>query len=261
MSFFPEKSGLWKVSSLLSIYYLCTTVVQAQLAYRRNQLFAVIAIKCTKGRTTPMSLKQLNVVSTLALSTVAGVVLATAPADAAGMKGSLSGGFVADATPNSIDFYTINPSFTLFPIPGAADDSRGDVGDFLNFTGTGDFSSLIGKIATIKDLTTIPLAPKTTIPRWLDFDNDDFDFTLTSFARTASTQYTFEGFFKKGGTIGRGVLTTPIEAFGPQAYALSIIADGKQIPTPALLPGLLGMAAAVLRKGKSEVPDETTKEA
>lgn len=200
-----------------------------------------------------MSLTSLKIKSVLTLSAAAGVFLAVSPANAAGIKGQVDLVWNADATPTSIDFYTAIPN-SPFPLNGPADDSRGDIGDIFVSSATQDFAALGGTGGVVKDLTSIPLA--SSVANWLDFDGTDFDFNLTSFEYVSSLEYVFEGFFNKSGSIGKGVLTTQVNGMGIKSYSITIDADGTQIPTPALLPGLLGMGAACLRKRKQQATVE-----
>lgn len=206
-----------------------------------------------------MSLKLFGIQSALTVSAAAGVILAAAPADAAGLKGQLDLVWNADATPTGIEFYTAIPN-SPFPLNGPADDARGDIGDIFVSAATEDFASLAGSGGVVKDLAAIPL-PGSNVSQWLDFLNNDFDFTLTSFSNVSNLEYAFEGFFNKAGSIGKGSLTTQILGNGVKSYSITITADGKQIPTPALLPGILGMAAAFMGKRNQQVAEETVSEA
>ena len=189
-----------------------------------------------------MNFKTFGVGATTAFALATGVTLATAPAQAAGLTGQLDFVWIADATPTSIDFYTFG---------GAADDSRGDVGDVLNIIATGDFSSLLFTGGVVKDLSSIPLPGGTPISQWLDFNGTAFDFKLLSFTNTSGLQYEFKGIFADG-TIGTGELSTQISGTGVKSYSTTIVAAGEQIPTPALLPGLIAMGVGMLRKRKAE---------
>ncbi len=120
--------------------------------------------------------------------------------------------------------------------------------------------------ATIKDLRLIPtLTPNIfTIARQIDNflegidivgvvpDGDDVQFTLTRFLYNAVTgdSTALEGFFTRGTqTIAaRGRFTSQPDVTNPSSFSLSITA----VPTPALLPGLVGFGVAALRKRKRE---------
>lgn len=197
-----------------------------------------------------MKFKSISLRVAAAASLIAGATLAGAPAHAAGLTGQLDFVWNADATPTSLEFYTFATT---------ADDARGNIGDFIVTNATGSFSSLapVGLPPTltpgvVKDLSTIPLLGGTPISQWLDFTNNLFNFKLISFTNTSDLQYKFEGIFTDG-TIGNGELTTQIGGSGVKSYSTTIIATGQQIPTPALLPGLIAMGVGVLRKRKAEV--------
>lgn len=191
-----------------------------------------------------MNLKVIGLSAVAVAATVAGSTLAVSPAQAAGLSGQLDFVWLADASPNSIDFYTFAKT---------ADDARGDIGDILSINGTGSFAPLDLGAGVVKDLTTIPIS--NPISKWLDFAGDKFDFTLTSFVNTSSLQYKFKGFFADG-TLASGDLTTQIGGAGVKSYSATITASGVQVPTPALLPGLLGLGLGVVRKRKAEAKAE-----
>ena len=184
-----------------------------------------------------------------------GLFVASSPANAAGLKGQLDLVWNADTTPTSIEFYTAvpNPVFPYFPLPGPADDTRGEIGDIFVTNATHDFTPLISQAGVVKDLPMIPFVGSTA--KWLDFANDGFDFTLTSFVNTSAFNYTFQGFFKDG-TIGTGGLTTQITGSNSKAYSVTITSDGTKIPTPALLPGLIGLGAAAWRERRQGATQE-----
>ncbi|MGP1384426.1 MAG: PTPA-CTERM sorting domain-containing protein [Thainema sp.] len=180
-----------------------------------------------------------------AIAGVTGITLLASPAHAAGLTGQIDIIWNADATPTSLEFYTFL---------NQADDGRGNIGDFLVSNATGSFSSLAPTPLTvtpgvIKDLPTIPVLGGSPISNWLDFANNTFDFTLTSFVNTSNLEYAFEGFFSDG-TRGIGGLTTQINGSGVKSYSATITATA--IPTPALLPGLIGLGLGILRKRNGE---------
>jgi hypothetical protein len=208
-----------------------------------------------------MNFKSFTLKAAIAATVLAGSTLAVSPAEAAGLKGSLAFTGEAVATPTDIEFYLLN---------GQADPANGrDIGRFRVSVAstTGDFDPLDGTRGTIKDLTGIISATATNPPafqainNFLSFgQNDPFNFTLTAFKFVNARFYKFEGFFTDG-TIGRGELTTQAGLGGVDTYSASLIATGEEIPTPALLPGLIGMGAAVLRKRKAEATEQAEAEA
>jgi hypothetical protein len=208
-----------------------------------------------------MNFKSFAIKAAIAATVLTGSTLAVAPAEAAGLKGTLGFTGEAVATPSEIEFYLLN---------GQADPANGrDIGRFRVGVAstTGDFDPLDGTRGTIKDLTGIISATATNPPafqainNFLSFgQNDPFNFTLTAFKFVNERFYQFEGFFADG-TIGRGELTTQAQLGGVDTYSASLIATGEEIPTPALLPGLIGMGAAVLRKRKAEENEQAEAEA
>ncbi|GAB4462251.1 MAG: hypothetical protein OHK0037_12850 [Elainellaceae cyanobacterium] len=85
---------------------------------------------------------------------------------------------------------------------------------------------------------------------------DDVQFTLTEFIFNSANGNTdsLKGFFTtSSGTfqaIGR--FTSQTDFTNPSTYSLSL----KVVPTPALLPGLVGMGLAALRKRREEAESE-----
>jgi hypothetical protein len=194
-----------------------------------------------------MKFKTMGLSAIAASTVIASSTAITSPVQAAGLTGQLDFTWNADATPTSIEFYTF---------ANTLDDARGDVGDFLVTLGTGSFSALAPVSppspptqvqGVVKDLPLIPVPGGSPISKWLDFSNDLFDFTLTSFTNTSDLQYKFEGFFSDG-TLGKGEMTTQISGPGTKSYSTTITA----VPTPVLLPGLIGLGLAAIRKRKAK---------
>lgn len=136
---------------------------------------------------------------------------------------------------------------------------------------TGSFFGATGSpppIARIRDLSLNPLggglfglsAPITNFIRGVDVPGvpggDDVQFTLTEFIFNSANGNTdsLKGFFTtSSGTfqaIGR--FTSQTDFTNPSTYSLSL----KVVPTPALLPGLVGMGLAALRKRREEAESE-----
>lgn len=108
----------------------------------------------------------------------------------------------------------------------------------------------------IKDLGSIPF--NGSLPDFITFDgaSPDYNFTLTSFTRLdpALDVFDIKGFFGDG-TKGRGTLS----AQGGLSYSATL---ATVVPTPALLPGLIGMGVAALRKrNKAEASETETADA
>jgi hypothetical protein len=87
--------------------------------------------------------------------------------------------------------------------------------------------------------------------------SNPLSFDLVSFVydTTTATTTSLTGFFRSGadeiGAVGR--FTTQLDIANPSSYSITLTAvPTPAIPTPALLPGLLGLGAAAWRKRKSE---------
>ncbi len=91
---------------------------------------------------------------------------------------------------------------------------------------------------------------------------DDVQFDLTSFVyNVASGDAMIEGLFQYDGSsfAGSGMFTSQLSTGDPSeinSYSLSITAE--PVPTPALLPGLLGFGATLMRKRKQSKQDSVT---
>jgi hypothetical protein len=193
-----------------------------------------------------MKLKSLTF-GTLAASTVIFASTVVAPAQAATVTGTLrvteSAG-VNSITTNAVDFDN-TPNF--FAVRG-------------NSTGT--FAGLGGNGVTIlQDLT----APLTSAFDFLQVENgvDDIFFNITGLApfgpQASGDLFRYNVF----GNFRLGTTNTPVK---PSSFVLaldpsldgsgftniSISAAAAPVPTPALLPGLVGMGVAALRKRKSD---------
>lgn len=199
-----------------------------------------------------MNFKSLALKAAVAATVLTGSTLAVSPAEAITVGSRLNFSGDADATPTDIDFYLLNGNRDG---NGGTDIGRFRVGSVAS--NTGEFSSLATERGRISDLTGIISASATNPPvfqavnNFLFFGtNSPFNFKLTAFTYVNDLKYTFAGIFDDG-TSATGELTTQIIAAGPNSYSVTVIA-GDKIPTPALLPGLIGMGAAVLRKRKAE---------
>jgi hypothetical protein len=165
----------------------------------------------------------------------------------------------ADLNTTSIDFATFaTPLGTMVPTPGPGEFAvTGTLPTF--FSG---LSSLpVPSIGNIKDLmafgSTAPGVLGTPIDDFISFaSNPALNFKLTEFYKDplSSTVYQFKGVFGNG-TLGQGKIGT-FDANGisnnlaVRAYAGSL--EAVDIPSPALLPGLLGIGMAAMRKRQSK---------
>lgn len=160
----------------------------------------------------------------------------------------------------SVDLEPLNPptvTSTLIDFNGAVVNNA-----------TGSFASLEGEEATIEDLT---LTPPTTvigaIPSFIDFGEvtlegetgfltfDLASATINTIVSTPIAELLFAGdltgTFQFGGeSAGIGILTA--QRLGPsRGFTINILA-AEEIPTPALLPGVLGLGLGIVRKRKQQ---------
>jgi hypothetical protein len=179
-------------------------------------------------------------------------------AQAAGLTGRFDFIWNADAGSNSIDFKTIAATGTSDAVEG----------DFISSIQTGSFLNLptalgasIGQIKDLSDFSSISAI--TPVANFINFDAifglagraseaANYRFNLTSFAPVSTSQsYLFSGFFGDG-TLGEGELTTQISGMGLKAYSATLVAKSPEVPTPVLLPGLIGIGMAAMRKRQSK---------
>jgi hypothetical protein len=184
---------------------------------------------------------------TFGLKMIAGVAIAGTvtmamgtSAQAAGLTGEINFSWSADANPTNIDFKPFLGSGSGTVDLGA--------GDFIVSRATDSFSAIAeGTIGRIKDLTNF----SNPVTDFISFQNPSlatYKFDLLSFvASPTAGRYTFTGKFGDG-TDGEGELTTQILGTGIKAYSGTLVA----VPTPALLPGLIGIGMAAMRKRQSK---------
>jgi hypothetical protein len=204
-----------------------------------------------------MNFKSFALKAAIAATVLTGSTLAVSPAEAITFGSKLNFYGTADATSNinEIDFYLQDADESLDG-PGGE-----NIGQFLVSgprSNTNEFQSLARAVGTIKDIQSLPVFQ--AINNFLFFgQNSPFNFNLTSFTKVSDTTYNFEGVFADN-TLGSGQFTTQVIAPGVNSYSVTITA-GNEIPTPALLPGLIGMGAAVLRKRNAEETEQVEAEA
>lgn len=203
----------------------------------------------------------LSIASAIAASTV----LAASPAQALSLGSQLSFFWSADAKPAAIDFKPVIPGLSL----GAADAGFGEflvdpLGSSGDFTGLPKNDPSVGAltVGTIRDLLSFTV-PSGGISDFITFEGADskFNFTLTAFdyiaPGTGFQGYTFKGVFGDGSlATGSLATSTPVSIPGNQSYAAFITV----IPTPALLPGLVAMGVATLKR-KSKTDASTASDA
>jgi hypothetical protein len=142
-----------------------------------------------------------------------------------GTSSSTSGAFTIGASTGSFASYTLGAGLIkdlTIPSPLATQSSN-----FLQFAAT-----------------TITLTPVLSFPTWTG------RFDLGTLTAVNATTYTFDGTFRINGfdnAPGIGQLTFQ-DLSNPTSYSLSV----SVIPTPALLPGLVGLGLATWRKRKEQ---------
>jgi hypothetical protein len=169
----------------------------------------------------------------------------------------------ADLNTASIDFADIGSLVSNGGSPGGFSPT-GTIPSF--FAGVSSVSPL--SVGSIQDLTSfgtmaLPTLP-TAIANFINFNTDPnltatqkakLSFKLTDFFQSTATVYKFKGVFGDG-TLGQGQIGTtddisPLNnALGVRAYAGSL--EAVAVPTPALLPGLIGIGMAAMRKRQSK---------
>jgi hypothetical protein len=189
-----------------------------------------------------MDMKKLAVGAAIAASVVGGSVSMTAPAEAAtfGFSGSARLERNSPAGFSTLNFRQV-PGGYLTPTGTAVDE------DFNQFTindillnGTASPWTLVAPTSSFFSGATVP---------------NGGSFTLTSFNLTELANSLFRadivGNFANG-ALGTGTLTTQDPLFLTSGATYSVTLNYAAVPTPALLPALLGMGAAALRKRKGE---------
>ncbi len=154
----------------------------------------------------------------------------------------------ASATPGNVDFDRLIASL---PFTNNWVAALNATGDFAPITSGGfTLAGLASRVGYIQDIA-VPLAGPVT--DWLTFGfltfsdpNDDFKFDLTSVIDEGSSRYSLKGFVS--GTPFIGDITSQLTGTGARAFSGTITA----VPAPALLPSLLGVGLAAIRKRKAK---------
>ena len=225
-----------------------------------------------------MNFKKIGLSAAIAAATIAAGLATTAPAEAALIKGStvtlknnIQGG--------ALKIDPTNTGGIKFDFFGARNAQAQPIAANQGVTvvsGTGDFlATNSNPIARIKDLNLastlnpnlFKLGALSNFLTGLDAKPSitNLNFDLASFVYNKSTGIgRFKGTFT-GGQVGLGTFTLGSAILKPVGspavlndfnYSLSLTA----VPTPALLPGLLGLGAAALRKRKGEAAEAETAE-
>jgi hypothetical protein len=208
-----------------------------------------------------MTLKTLGFKAALVTAVVAGAVSTSSAAKAFSVGDTLQ--FTSGADIVKFDFDgmpdRLNFGNNTFDPTGAAANSLGKI---IVSTSEGGFAAYSGTTGSIKDLglnpaTPLPLKNFITIGN-LSFELKNFFYgTSPTPGKFDSFNLTIEGIFRNGGkSLGEGLLTAQFKdgkKSGLSSYSGSFVVT--EIPTPALLPGLVGLGMGVLRKRKKEMAE------
>jgi hypothetical protein len=189
-----------------------------------------------------MNLKSMMTGAAIAATVVGGSVALSAPAEAAALD--FGGAAKFDTTSGLLDF--------LPPAGGG--------------TGTGSFSVVSDLIFgsapstfAIQDITLTSTGANQwsylggPLPSFISGLLGGESYTLNSFVLNTSTRKAdFSGLFTKLNEIGIGEFSSQSANFLAGGASFSSTITSTPVPTPALLPGLVGLGVAALRKRKSE---------
>lgn len=190
-----------------------------------------------------MNFKKIGLAAASAATVVAGSLAATAPAEAINLSFSGNGRFLSG--PPRVDFF--NGVTSGFPADGTA-----TVG-----ANTNSFLADGGDTLTIKDLNLVSTGSNTwslsgPVDSFLSGFKGGRVFNLTQFDLTRDGDDSFAviaGVLNPAAGSGlAGTLTTQRAFFQARGSTYSV----QFVPTPALIPALMGMGAAAFRKRKRE---------
>ncbi|MGI0484486.1 PTPA-CTERM sorting domain-containing protein [Pantanalinema rosaneae CENA516] len=222
-----------------------------------------------------MTLKTFHVGMVVAATVASNTILSTTPAQAAKLTGVLNftGAVTFDTVGNPTkltfeDSNSLSPGLN-FAVDLASTTLAFDTPEKNQVTGT-------GKVAPkVINLVGGEAGP---FPNWLTglkVEGKDLTFNLTKFVLGSAsirslpggfTRYVYDSdisgkFFADGEFLGSGVFTTQFVLTAEQinqaittSYSGTIAAY--PVPTPALLPGLIGLGLGVMRKRKTEAIEE-----
>ncbi|MFQ4139777.1 PTPA-CTERM sorting domain-containing protein [Nodosilinea sp. PGN35] len=171
--------------------------------------------------------------------TLGSLSLASVPAHALSIGSQIDAIWFGDASTNNFDFATF--FLNSGPEPG-----------FTFVTGKGDIPTGL-QFATIKDIPSF--SAFVPIDNFIYFgDGVNYNFSLSAITPTISgnsLSIALRGIFADG-TPGVGTLTTQLDGEPVRSWSATVTA----VPTPALLPGLLGLGIAALRRKDGEPTEE-----
>lgn len=190
----------------------------------------------------------------MAGATTAAVVIA-APAQAASIGGeTLLFGGVARLENEGV----VNGGFSQLDFRPYDNSPAQGIGTILDsFTNFGSGNFKIGDLNLQKTGATTWALASGPVTDWLTELDNGVEFTLSSFNLEKDTDDSFdatiEGLFTPANLDGTGAFSAQGGlSFSPGTSFSANITAGQEVPTPALLPGLLGVGIAALRKRKSE---------
>jgi hypothetical protein len=195
------------------------------------------------------------------------VTLAMGTSAQAAVIGRFDFGGTADLNTNSINFTNVGSFLDNFAADGTFSPLALDPEPPIPGYFTGISSTIPVSIGSIKDLASFGTIALPTLPvsiaSFINFEADPnltlaqkvkFRFTLTEFFQSTSDKYEFKGVFGDG-TLGQGrigTFETINNALTVRGYAGRLEALAVEVPTPALLPGLIGIGIAAMRKRQSK---------
>lgn len=210
-----------------------------------------------------MNFQQFGCKACVAVAIVAGTFSTVTPAQAFSIGDTLqfSSNLVIDYDLDGNSPDTLNFGNNNFDPTGVTSDSLGSIRVVL---GTGAFAPYTRQEGTIKDLSLLP-ATSTPVTDFLKIG--DLSFQLNSFIYSMQPSFPFDSFAKGvtgvfsnslGEVLAQGLLTSQITGnslIGESSYSGTLTVTA--IPTPALLPGLIGLGVAAMRKRKQQQVEET----
>ncbi|MEA5448627.1 PTPA-CTERM sorting domain-containing protein [Leptolyngbya sp. CCNP1308] len=207
-----------------------------------------------------MNTKLLCSRTAITLTSLAGIVLLTSPVQAFTLTGentlALSGRAKFNTTSGLLDFRE-DPGNIYGTEIGTAS---------VTTSSSGRFASLLNQLATLQDITLTQTAGNvweytgSTLPSFITVGSIGFELSTFRLVRNPGNDWlaTVDGRFQDTGLPALG-------AFDPLQDDLFTLAnsqgasysfDIEEVPTPALLPGLIGIGVAALRRKKDETAEE-----
>ncbi|MBD2112376.1 MULTISPECIES: PTPA-CTERM sorting domain-containing protein [Cyanophyceae] len=208
-----------------------------------------------------MNLKAVSVMSaTVVLSTVVGITAFSSSAQAFTLTGentlALSGRAKFDTKTGKLDFrdLTTNGNKGYGTPTGLAS---------ITTSSSGRFENLINRVATLKDITLTSQGGDvweytgSTLPNFITVDTLGFSLSVFRLVKTNSDwMANVEGQFQDTALPAFGEFDPLndvdfVKASNGSSYSFDI----EEVPTPALLPGLIGLGVAALRRKNEEAEE------